>query len=205
LKLAFVTVGTILASLASAATADDMNGGVLVRVITNRPLNGVATESGGDVELALVPWGGVDMERCAPHSLSPNCLSSQHYRNPLYLGLGAFVGFSNGTNADTRRDLYGVRVSSGLGSALTKWLVPFATIGLDALFVATDLPNGSHHRGPTLGIDVRAGILGTFGSSFMYSISASYLGAVAPGTGDNAGGLLLGVGLGWRLWQGHDD
>ena len=41
------------------------------------------------------------------------------------------------------------------------------------------------------------------GDRFMYAVSASYLGAVAPGTGDNAGGLLVQAAVGWRFWPGR--
>jgi hypothetical protein len=91
----------------------------------------------------------------------------------------------------------------GLGKGPTEWFVPFGDVGLDALVVNTVSADGVRHLGPTIGADVRVGVLGLLGNRLMYAVSASYLGAVAPGIGDNAGGVMLQASVGWRFWPGR--
>jgi hypothetical protein len=192
----FVLAFAMLA--AAPVAADPANGGVLVRAIELRPQNAVAVSDGLGVDAALVPYRGIRQEDC------PSGCISASYLNPLYLGLGAFVTKSRGDATMARRDLYGMRATFGAGFGWTPWLLGYAALDLDAMVVTTDLPGGGHHAGPTLGADVRVGIEGQLGSRTLYSIGVAYLGAVAPGTGDNAGGLQLEVALGWRLLDGFD-
>lgn len=194
--VATVAISGVLACFASApAHADPSAGGVLVRAIELRPQHDVAISDGAGVDVALVPWQGIREEDC------PSGCIETPYVNPLYLGVGAFGTVSRGDATQVRRDLYGVRVTAGGGWGPKPWLLGFVACDLDALDVQTNLPGGGHHGGPTLGADVRVGLLGQLGERFMYMVDASYLGAVAPGVGDNAGGLAIEIGVGWRFWQ----
>lgn len=116
-----------------------------------------------------------------------------------YLGVSGLAAVADGAPDRTRRGLYGLRLVAGLGWGRSVRFVPYATVGLDALVVTTTLPSGADTAGITLGADVRVGVLGQLGPRLLYQVGASYLGAVAPGVGDNAGGLLLQASLGWRF------
>jgi hypothetical protein len=191
-NLAFVAV----ISAASPATANDTNAGVFVRAVDLRPQNGVAEGIGAGIEAALVPWSGTRFMDCPS-----GCIHGPY--QPVYFGVGGFATHTRGTDSDTRRDLYGLRASIGLGKGPSDWFIPFGTLGLDALLVNTHSPDGMSDLGPTIGADVRVGVLGMVGDGCMYAVSASYLAAVAPGIGDNAGGLMLDVSVGWRFWPGR--
>ena len=116
-----------------------------------------------------------------------------------YFGVSALAAVADGAPDRTRRGLYGLRLGAGLGWGRSVRFVPYATVGLDALVVTTTLPSGAANAGITLGADVRVGVLGQVGTRLLYQVGASYLGAVAPGIGDNAGGLVLQASLGWRF------
>jgi hypothetical protein len=191
----------LMFATASPVAANDTNGGIFVHAIDLRPRNGAAEGIGAGIEAALVPWKGTRYMDCPS-----GCIQGPY--QPVYFGVGAFATHSTGTDADTRRDLYGLSVSIGLGKGPTDWFIPFCDVGLDARVVNTISADsvsadGVHHLGPTIGADVRVGVLGLVGDRLMYAVSASYLGAVAPGTGDNAGGLLLQASIGWRFWPGR--
>jgi hypothetical protein len=191
--VAFVAVG---AAAAVAHAGGDGNGGVFVHGTDLRPRNGVAESIGVGGDVAFTPWSGTKYMDCPS-----GCINGPY--EPLYLGAGVFGTHTTGSDTDTRRDLYGLRASIGLGWGPRDWFIPFGTLGLDALVVNTNTQDGSHHLGPTLGADVRVGVLGMVGERFMYAVSAAYLGAVAPGTGDNAGGVMFEIAGGWRFWPGH--
>lgn len=196
-RLAWVGAGVLVASLpASRAAANDTNAGVFVHASDMRPRDGVAEGVGAGVEAALVPWRGTRYMDCPS-----GCIQGPY--QPAYAGVGAFVTHGVGSEPDTRRDLYRLRVSMGLGKGPTDWFIPFGAVGLDALVVDSVASDRTRHLGPTLGADVRVGVLGTIGDGLMYAVSASYLGAVAPGIGDNAGGLELELSIGWRFWPGR--
>lgn len=187
----------LVAMLASTpAAANDTNGGVFMRGIDLRPRNAVARSVGVGVDAALVPWSGTRYMDCPS-----GCIHGPY--QPVYFSVGAFATQSLGTESETRRDLYGLRASIGLGKGPRDWFTPFGAVGLDALVVNTHLGDGTSELGPTIGADVRVGVLGMIGDGLMYAVSASYLGAVAPGSGDNAGGLVLDVTVGWRFWRGR--
>lgn len=115
-------------------------------------------------------------------------------------GFGAFaVVGAHGT--DHRQDLLDVHVSMGVKSKRSEHFAPYLAVGLDVLHVTTYRPMQLDVRGSTLGIDGQAGILGTIGERLVWRASAEYLGAIVPGTGDDLGGVLFQVGLGFRL---HD-
>ena len=186
----------------SPVRANDTNAGVFVHAVDLRPQNDAAEGIGIGVEGALVPWSGTRFMDCPS-----GCIQGPY--QPVYFGVGAFATRSVGGDTDTRRDLYGLRASIGFGKGPTDWFIPFGAIGLDALIVDTVSFDGTmsggdtRDLGPTIGADVRAGVLGMLGDRLMYAVSASYLGAVALGTGDNAGGLMLEISVGWRFWPGR--
>jgi hypothetical protein len=185
----------VVVAASSPALAGDGNAGMFVHATDLRPRNGVAEGIGAGVDLAFTPWSGTKYMDCPA-----GCIAGPY--EPVYFGAGAFATHTIGSDTETRRDLYGLRAAIGLGWGPKDYVIPFGTVGLDALVVNTNMSDGTHHLGPTIGADVRVGVLGMFGG-FMYAVSAAYLGAVAPGTGDNAGGLLVEIAGGWRFWPGR--
>lgn len=163
--------------------------GALVGGLALLPRSDVPRAYGVAIEGALLPL--VSIEDCDDGA----CTSTI---GP-YLGVSGLAAVTDGAPDRTRRGLYGLRLSAGLGWGRSVRFVPYATVGLDALVVTTTLPSGSDNAGLTLGADVRVGVLGQLGTRLLYQVGASYLGAVAPGVGDNAGGLVLQASLGWRF------
>jgi hypothetical protein len=119
----------------------------------------------------------------------------------FFFTIGGFFTIGQGSCCKEMRDLYDLGFDLGLKpeSPRLKALVPFAALGLDVLNVSTRYADGSSLHGTTLGIHVRAGIMGALGARWFYQASAAYLGAVVPGTGDPLGGLVVQFGLGVRL------
>lgn len=163
--------------------------GALVGGLTLLPRSDVPRAYGVAIEGALLPL--VSIEDCDDGACSSTI-------GP-YLGVSGLAAVTDGAPDRTQRGLYGVRLAGGLGWGRSVRFVPYATVGLDALVVTTTLPSGSDNAGLTLGADVRVGVLGQLGTRLLYQVGASYLGAVAPGVGDNAGGLVLQASLGWRF------
>ena len=71
-----------------------------------------------------------------------------------------------------------------------------SALGLDVLSITTRTKTETM-RGTTLGISAQAGFMGRIGDRLMYRASATYIGAIVPGTGDALDGLVFQVGLGW--------
>jgi hypothetical protein len=187
-------IGAAIAVVAApaGASADEGEYGILVQGTGVFPRGDVARSNGLGVEVAMMPQTTTRVEDCPA-----GCIVTRD-TDPLWLGLGAFVTIGEDTPGEARRNLYGVHPSVGLGWGPAQWLVGFAAVGLDVLVVTTDVGD-AHYAGPTLGADARFGLIGYVGTHFTYQLSASYLAAVAPGVGDNAGGLLVQAALGWRL------
>lgn len=156
------------------------------------PRGDVARSEGAGVELAMMPQTTTRVDDCPA-----GCIVTPH-TDPLWLGFGAFATIGEDTPGKARRNVYGMHPSVGFGWGPAQWLVGFATVGLDVLVVTTDVGD-EHHAGPTLGADLRFGLLGYLGKRFTYQLSGAYLAAVAPGVGDNAGGLVVQAALGWRV------
>jgi hypothetical protein len=134
-------------------------------------------------------WGnGVEMRIC-------------HEREPWQIGIGGFVAIGQEEKDRAARDIYDLRFNVDLKSKHSSGasLIPYLGIGLDVLNIASHLPNGATFRGTTLGINARAGIGGWATQSIYYSAGVSYLGAIVPGTGDDLGGLVVQLGLGYTL------
>jgi hypothetical protein len=106
---------------ASSAHANDTNGGLIVRAIDLRARNGVAGGIGAGVDAALFPWSGTKYMDCPS-----GCIQGPY--QPVYFAVGAFATHSLGSDSDTRRDLYGLRASIGLGKGPTDWFIPFGAV-----------------------------------------------------------------------------
>jgi hypothetical protein len=189
---AFIFVFMLLPTWTASAKPLDL--GVLVGAGEVPTHGDIARSYGAEIEAALVPFTG--SRGCSCQDCETICVADAY---PYYFGVGAFGAISDGTVTKTRRDLYGLHGSAGLALKPARWFIPFITVGLDALYVDTELASDTHDRGVTLGADARAGVLGYLGAHAIYSVSVSYLGAVAPGVGDNAGGLSVWGAIGWRF------
>jgi hypothetical protein len=180
-----------------SARAKPLDAGVLLHGTETTAHDDVAPSYGIGIEAALLPLTADDVQDCPA-----GCIVTPH-TGPYYFGVGAFARIADRSPNRTRRDVYGLHGAVGFGWSPTLWAIPFVTVGLDALIVSTALPGEDRHVGPTLGVDGRAGVIGYLGSRIVYTIDASYLAAVAPGTGDNAGGLVLEASIGWRIRLEH--
>ena len=120
------------------------------------------------------------------------------HREMITGSIGGFAAIGQPDGGKTQRDVYDFHFSVGMKPERTrgKILIPFAALGLDVLSITTR-DKTQTLRGTTLGISAQAGIMGRIGDRMVYRASASYLGAIVPGTGDELGGLVLQVGLGW--------
>ena len=120
------------------------------------------------------------------------------HREPVTVSIGGFYSLGERQAGKVARDLYDFHVNVGFKSERSRGahLIPFATLGLDVLFVTSHQPDGMTHRGTTLGVNASAGVLGHLTDTWVYRVNASYLGAIVPGTGDDLGGLVMQVGFG---------
>jgi len=119
-------------------------------------------------------------------------------REPWTIYMGGFYALGQPDGKKTLRDLMDVHFNVGfnLDDPHGKGIIPFASLGLDVLHMATRIPDGPTYRGTTLGVNARLGVMGFVGKRWFYTVSAAYLGAVVPGTGDDLGGLVMQAGLG---------
>ena len=125
-------------------------------------------------------------------------------RDMLTMSLGGFVALGQREDGQSLRDIYDFHVNVGIKPEHTRRsaLIPFVTIGIDVLGMETrDAKGRDPLRGTTLGVNARAGLMGHLGRKWLYRASASYLGAIVPGTGDDLGGLVLQVGLGRAIFD----
>jgi hypothetical protein len=96
------------------------------------------------------------------------------------------------------RDIFDLHIMAGMTPASRSAAVsPYAGVGLDVLSITTrDHDKGVTVRGTTLGVSAQAGVLGRVADKGLIKASASYLGAIVPGTGDDLGGLVLQLAVG---------
>lgn len=111
--------------------------------------------------------------------------------------IGGFAAVGQ-PGTEMRRDVFDVHFQIGIKPEDAKRLVPYAALGLDVLHVTTHQMDGSF-RGTTLGVSAQAGLLGRLGDKWIYRASAGYLGAIVPGTGDDLGGVVLQLGVGFMI------
>jgi hypothetical protein len=120
----------------------------------------------------------------------------------MTVSIGGYGALGQPNLDKTLRDIYDFHVNVGVKKEHDRdsHLVPYATLGLDVLYMATHEPQGEGEmltlKGTTLGVNAQVGFLGNIAGGFVYRASASYLGAVVPGTGDDLGGLVLQIGIG---------
>lgn len=110
-------------------------------------------------------------------------------------GYGVFGRAATGVEA---RDIFDLHLIAGMTPASRSATVaPYAGVGLDVLSIVTrDHDKGETARGTTLGVSAQAGLLARFADRGLLKASATYLGAIVPGTGDDLGGLVLQLAAG---------
>jgi hypothetical protein len=110
-------------------------------------------------------------------------------------GYGVFGRPATGIEA---RDIFDLHLIAGMTPASrSALLAPYAGVGLDVLSITTrDHDKGKTARGTTLGVSAQAGLLARFADRGLLKASATYLGAIVPGTGDDLGGLVLQLAVG---------
>jgi hypothetical protein len=119
---------------------------------------------------------------------------------PFTVSMGGWFALGVASGAPERRDVYDFHVQLGLKPEHTqgKPIAPFLALGFDVLYV-TSYEDKRTYRGTTLGASAQVGIIGYATDRLVYRAGAGYLGAIVPGTGDDLGGLVLQVGLGYSL------
>lgn len=118
-------------------------------------------------------------------------------RKPFLLTLGGFYTLGQREEGKRMRDVYDVRLGFGFKPPVKqRAVIPFAAVGLDLLYIATRMPDRTTHAGATVGFDARGGLFGFVGERWLYQVSISYTGAIAPGTGDGLDGVALHIGIG---------
>jgi hypothetical protein len=118
--------------------------------------------------------------------------------DPITMSFGGYAALGRHDGGKDMRDVYtfGYDVAWQPGKHDTV-LRPFLGVGLDVLWVNSRFADGSAPlRGTTLGVHARAGAIHSLSRRWLLQVSASYLGAIVPGTGDDLGGLVLQAGLG---------
>jgi hypothetical protein len=111
--------------------------------------------------------------------------------------IGGFAAVGE-QGAPTRQDVLDVHFQIGMKPEHAKRLVPYASLGIDVLHVTTHEMEESF-RGTTLGVSAQAGLLGKLSDKWIYRVSAGYLGAIVPGTGDDLGSVVLQLGIGYMI------
>lgn len=112
---------------------------------------------------------------------------------------GAFAAFGD-QGTDTRQDVFDVHLQVGVKPEHAGHFIPYLGLGLDVLHVTThEAAPAMSFRGTTLGISAMAGFLGHATDKLVYRATVGYLGAIVPGTGDDLGGVVLQIGLGYMI------
>jgi hypothetical protein len=124
----------------------------------------------------------------------------------MIIQIGGYGVIGQHAPGKTARDLYDLHILVGLRTGeRNAALSGYGALGLDVLSMTTRLPEEEAprdrvRRGTTLGISAQLGALGRIAERGLYRVSASYLGAIVPGTGDDLGGLVLQLALGARFY-----
>ncbi len=168
-------LATMFLAAASPARADQT--GLLIDGTLVKPIGGdgrVAESSGAGGEIVLLPTSSWIVQ---------------------IGGYGVFGRPGTGVEA---RDIFDLHLIAGMTPASrSATLAPYAGVGLDVLSITTrDHDKGETERGTTLGVSAQAGLLGRFADRGLVKASATYLGAIVPGTGDDLGGLVLQLAVG---------
>ena len=176
LSLAAATM--LLATLFAPAHAGDPESALVVDTTMIEPLaeeGRVATSLGYGAEIRIMP-----------------------NRELITGSIGGYYALGQADGGKTMRDIFDFHFNIGIKRERSKGkgLIPFMTFGLDVIHMTTRVVDGDTHRGVTLGINAQAGVLGYLSKRWVYRASATYLGAIVPGTGDDLGGLVLQAGIG---------
>lgn len=112
---------------------------------------------------------------------------------------GAFAAFGE-QGTDVRQDVLDVHMQVGVKPEHAEHFIPYLGLGLDVLHVTThETAPSMSFRGTTLGISAVAGFMGHATDKLVYRATVGYLGAIVPGTGDDLGGVMLQIGLGYMI------
>ncbi len=178
-------------------------------------LAGLAVIAGGvgsaraDDGLALLATGGWMVPRGDVGESYGGGAEARMIDDVLTVGFGASALVGR-TPAARRRDVMDVYLNVGVRLCeRCRALAPYTALGLDVLHVTTSDPARSV-RGSTLGLSGHVGLMGRLGGdgdgdrgrgAWMWRASASYLGAIVPGTGEDLGGVTLSVAIGKHVFR----
>jgi len=165
----------MLLAVATPARADQT--GLLIDGTLVKPIGGegrVAESSGAGGEIVMLPTSS------------------------WLIQIGGYGVFGRPATGVEARDIFDLHLIAGMTPASRSATVaPYAGVGIDILSITTrDHDKGKTVRGSTLGVSAQAGLLGRFADRGLLKASASYLGAIVPGTGDDLGGLVLQLAVG---------
>lgn len=112
--------------------------------------------------------------------------------------IGGYGVFGRPATGVEGRDIFDLHLQVGMTPASrSATLAPYACLGIDILSITTrDHDKGETARGTTLGVSGQGGVLGRIGQRGLVKASATYLGAIVPGTGDDLGGLVFQLAAG---------
>ena len=172
-RTAAIVIG-LCAALAGEARADDT--GLVLSGTLVKPMGGegrITESTGVGGEILLLPSDAVLVQ------------------------IGGFGALGRSADGKEARDIYDLHLMVGLATSRRSTIAPYACLGIDVLSLTSrDRDKGETLRGTTLGVSAQAGLLGRFGDRGLVKASASYLGAIVPGTGDDLAGLVLQLAIG---------
>jgi len=116
--------------------------------------------------------------------------------DPMTMSFGGYAAIGQPDHGKEMRDVYTFCYDVAWTPGKHASVRPFIGAGLDILWVTTRIPDREQQRGTTLGLHARAGVVHALSKRWLIQASASYLGAIVPGTGDDLGGLVLQAGIG---------
>jgi len=116
--------------------------------------------------------------------------------DPITMSFGGYAVVGQPDGDKQMRDVYSFVYDIGWQPGKMRSFRPFLAVGLDVLWVTSRTPGEDALRGTTLGLHARTGIVHAISERWMAQVTASYLGAIVPGTGDDLGGLVLQAGIG---------
>jgi hypothetical protein len=178
MRILLATSLTALLVVPAPALADDESAAIVFDATKIMPKSGVhAGATGMGVELRFVP--------------DDECMTGS---------IGGFAAMGD-DGAPMRRDVLDVHFQIGFKPE-REGIAPYLGVGLDVLHVTTHQTTDQMDRafrGTTLGISAQGGVLGPIGDTLVYRATVAYMGAIVPGTGDDLGGLMFQLGLGFKI------
>src|SRR5688572_23626267 len=105
--------------------------------------------------------------------------------DPITMSFGGYAVIGRPDGGKEMRDVYSFAYDVAWQPGRSSSLRPFLGCGLDILWVNTRFPDSDDAlRGTTLGLHARAGVIHPLSKRWHMQVTASYLGAIVPGTGD---------------------